>query len=282
MGARKVVQHHEKERENSGRDPQRRYKYLLNPHAGGFERRDILFQQYGERSFADTASDRILHVDALHPSSQSNNPVRFQGNSTGVGQGVPHSSAELSVPNASREFIGNMLYAKVESWGFHGLAGKITGMLLDLDNEDLQPLLVNDSALRDIVDEAREMLVQQGTTSSETTTDLGQDSAVRDLTNDSSLFSHSEMNPSAHPPAIDPLQGILEGFSEGVVRGSWQTAAGDDSDLEMGEDNGNSAQLQQQKRNNSSPARAESAIDFLLKKGVGRSVTAKELAMELK
>jgi len=242
----------------------RSYRFLLNPHAGGFERRDLLFKEYGERSFAAAASDRALHNEGAHFSQgrDSHSAMKF----------LEHALPLASTPpsTATREAIGNLLYAKVHSWGFPDLAGKITGMLLDLDDEDLQPLLTNDFALREIVDEAREMLGQEGATSS------GGVAPPHVAANDFSPATAPSGSPRAN---VDVPRGDSPIFLQGDIKEGWQAALGEDSDLETGDNVEYSSQkMQTDQQSDSIQVEAESALDFLLEQGVGRKVSGKEIA----
>ncbi len=67
-------------------------------------------------------------------------------------------SVLASLPEFQRkQVIGERLFAKLEPH-YHDRAGKITGMLLEMDNSELLHLFDDESALRDKANEADAIL----------------------------------------------------------------------------------------------------------------------------
>jgi len=69
--------------------------------------------------------------------------------------GAPSSLANLSQvsPSQQKQILGEAIYPKIQAQQPE-LAGKITGMLLEMDNSELLTLIDDDNALRAKVDEA--------------------------------------------------------------------------------------------------------------------------------
>jgi polyadenylate-binding protein len=70
-----------------------------------------------------------------------------------AGAGVDMSVLQNAAPGQQKQMLGEALYPKIAEMQPE-LAGKITGMLLEMDNSELITLTSDESALRAKVDEA--------------------------------------------------------------------------------------------------------------------------------
>jgi len=70
-----------------------------------------------------------------------------------IGTSVSLSNLASAPPNQQKQMIGEAIYPKIQALQPE-LAGKITGMLLEMDNSELLGLIEDDAALRAKVDEA--------------------------------------------------------------------------------------------------------------------------------
>merc|ERR1712187_855489 len=77
--------------------------------------------------------------------------------------GAPLSAASLAAapPAVQKQMIGEKLYPAIAKHQPE-LAGKITGMMLEMDNSELLMLLESDNQLKGKVDEAMRVLSSQG------------------------------------------------------------------------------------------------------------------------
>jgi len=85
-------------------------------------------------------------------------PDEQRGRAANRPQGPPGSGVDMNALNQAsapqqKQMLGEALYPKIHAQQPE-LAGKITGMLLEMDNEELLNLTGNDQALREKVDEA--------------------------------------------------------------------------------------------------------------------------------
>lgn len=79
-----------------------------------------------------------------------------RGRAQNRGPGAPGldvNSLQQAPPAQQKQMLGEALYPKIQAQQPE-LAGKITGMLLEMDNEELLGLTTNDDALREKVQEA--------------------------------------------------------------------------------------------------------------------------------
>merc|ERR1711879_412497 len=79
--------------------------------------------------------------------------------STPAGPGAPLSAAALAAapPAMQKQMLGEKLYPEIAKYQPE-LAGKITGMMLEMDNSELLILLESESQLKNKVDEALRVL----------------------------------------------------------------------------------------------------------------------------
>merc|ERR1712187_1037709 len=77
--------------------------------------------------------------------------------------GAPLSAATLAAapPAVQKQMIGEKLFPAISKFQPE-LAGKITGMMLEMDNSELLMLLESDNQLKGKVDEAMRVLSSQG------------------------------------------------------------------------------------------------------------------------
>ncbi|KAL4881196.1 hypothetical protein BJY04DRAFT_207612 [Aspergillus karnatakaensis] len=75
------------------------------------------------------------------------------GPAEGTGAGLSAQALSAAPPQQQKQMLGEALYPKIQAQQPE-LAGKITGMLLEMDNTELLGLLEDDDALRAKVDEA--------------------------------------------------------------------------------------------------------------------------------
>merc|ERR1719293_598747 len=92
------------------------------------------------------------------PQQQQQQPPS-SGNAATAGPGAPLTAAGLAAapPSVQKQMIGEKLYPAIAKYQPE-LAGKITGMMLEMDNSELSILLETESQLRSKVDEALRVL----------------------------------------------------------------------------------------------------------------------------
>jgi len=73
--------------------------------------------------------------------------------SAGVGGGLLQAQLQAVPPQQQKQILGEALFPKIQVMQPE-LAGKITGMLLEMENQELVNLIEDESALRAKVDEA--------------------------------------------------------------------------------------------------------------------------------
>ena len=105
----------------------------------------------------------LLHLHFSSPSSVGRNqipPVDLP--SSNVMQGITPSDLAAMTAQEQKQFLRENLYTKIISidplFQDMDLAGKITGMLLEMDNTDLLHLLESQDALREKAQEAIDVL----------------------------------------------------------------------------------------------------------------------------
>jgi polyadenylate-binding protein len=80
-------------------------------------------------------------------------PAGQPAQETANASGINHQVFAAAPPNQQKQMLGEALYPKIQAQQPE-LAGKITGMLLEMDNTELLGLLDEEDALRAKVDEA--------------------------------------------------------------------------------------------------------------------------------
>mmetsp|Transcript_16811 Transcript_16811/g.35462 ORF Transcript_16811/g.35462 Transcript_16811/m.35462 type:complete len:213 (+) Transcript_16811:149-787(+) len=120
---------------------------------------------------------RGTHVLPLHaagaftkapsPRSLPRPPTRWTSSSTGTdvpGVHVRHASPPIALQNSDmvvKQLQGNLLYTLIAP-EYPQLAGKITGMLLELSAQEVADILGDSAARRRLIDEALEVLREAG------------------------------------------------------------------------------------------------------------------------
>merc|ERR550537_1507269 len=97
------------------------------------------------------------------PQPQQQQPLAQQAPQQPAQGGNPLTAAALAAapPPVQKQMIGEKLYPAISKYQPE-LAGKITGMMLEMDNSELLMLLESDSQLKGKVDEAMRVLSSQG------------------------------------------------------------------------------------------------------------------------
>merc|ERR1719446_1747367 len=95
------------------------------------------------------------------PGGPGPNP-QMQAQQPQAQQGAPLSAAALAAapPGVQKQMLGEKLYPAISKHQPE-LAGKITGMMLEMDNSELLILLESEQQLRNKVDEAMRVLESQ-------------------------------------------------------------------------------------------------------------------------
>jgi polyadenylate-binding protein len=88
------------------------------------------------------------------------------GMQAGPQQGIDMTLFANLSPNDRRQFLGEKLFPRIRDISGEALAGKITGMLLEMETSELLSLLEEPSVLRARVDEALNVLEEHNRTSS--------------------------------------------------------------------------------------------------------------------
>merc|ERR1719163_1573659 len=90
------------------------------------------------------------------PPQQQQAPMQGQG-----GQAMTAATLAAAQPAVQKQMIGEKLFPAISKFQPE-LAGKITGMMLEMDNSELLILLESDGQLRAKVDEAMRVLELRG------------------------------------------------------------------------------------------------------------------------
>merc|ERR1712126_468003 len=93
------------------------------------------------------------------PNQQGMRPQQSQSMPQGPQQGGPLTAAALAAapPGVQKQMLGEKLFPAISKFQPE-LAGKITGMMLEMDNSELLMLLESDMQLKNKVDEAMKVL----------------------------------------------------------------------------------------------------------------------------
>jgi len=147
--------------------------YMVQPNQFGGNPRAARQQGGVRQQFQGNRPQNRGPPTALGAGQPQQQPMRHRPAPTALGAGQPQQQQQMTsklaaaTPQEQKQILGEHLYPRISQLCKEDMVGKITGMMLEMENSELIMLLENPELLQDRVNEASNVLQSANSTSAD-------------------------------------------------------------------------------------------------------------------